>query len=90
MSSNVFLIHGYNGIPKIYRWLEQELKKLGYNVIVPEFEPREGVTYENWKKVLNNYKKYINEESIIVAHSIGNEFVMKYFSENDLKAKQSL
>lgn len=22
------LIHGYNGIPKIYKWLEKELKKL--------------------------------------------------------------
>ena len=86
-NKNVLLIHGYNGIPKIYEWLEQELEKLGYNVIVPKFEPREGVTYENWKKVLNNYKKYINEESIIVAHSIGNEFIIKYFNENDLEAK---
>lgn len=86
-NKNVFLIHGYNGIPKIYEWLENELKKLGYNVIVPEFEPREGVIYESWKKVFNKYKKYINEESIIVAHSIGNEFIIKYFNENDLKVK---
>ncbi len=49
---NVFLIHGYNGIPKIYAWLEKELRKMGYNVIIPEFEPREGVIYEQWKKTL--------------------------------------
>lgn len=84
---NVFLIHGYNGIPKIYVWLESELKKMGYNVIIPEFGTREGVIYEQWKKTFNDYKKYISEESIIVAHSIGNEFIIKYFNQNNLKAK---
>lgn len=86
-NKNVFLIHGYNGIPKIYEWLENELKRTGYNVIIPEFEPREGVIYENWKKTFDNYRESINAESIVVAHSIGNEFVIKYFNENNLNAK---
>ena len=42
---NVILVHGYNGIPKIYEWLKNELEKLKYNVILPEFPPREGVIY---------------------------------------------
>jgi len=84
---NVILIHGYNGIPKIYKWLEVELNKLEYNVIIPEFPPREGAFYKEWKNVLDKYIQYINNDSIIVAHSIGNEFVIKYFDENDLKAK---
>lgn len=86
-NKNVFLIHGYNGIPKIYEWLESKLKKMGYNVITPKFEPREGVIYESWKKTFDNYRKYIDDESIIVAHSIGNEFIIKYFNENNLSAK---
>lgn len=84
---NVFLIHGYNGIPKIYVWLESELKKMGYNVIIPEFGPREGVVYEEWKKTLDDYKEYIHAESIVVAHSIGNEFIIKYFNENNLSER---
>lgn len=84
---NILLIHGYNGIPKIYEWLENELEELGYNVIVPKFKPREGVIYKEWKKLFDEYKNYIHEESIIVAHSIGNEFIIKYFNENDLRAK---
>ena len=84
---NVFLIHGYNGIPKIYEWLDVELKELGYNVIMPEFSPREGVIYEKWKNIFDNYKESINNDSIVVAHSIGNEFIIKYFNENDLKIK---
>lgn len=82
---NVLLIHGYNGIPKIYEWLKKELNKKGYSVIVPEFPPQEGVKYDIWKTILNDYKKFINEETIIVAHSIGNEFIIKYLTENNLK-----
>lgn len=82
---NVLLIHGYNGIPKIYEWLKKELDKKGYSVIVPEFLPQEGVKYDIWKTILNDYKNFINEETIIVAHSIGNEFIIKYLTENNLK-----
>lgn len=84
---NVILIHGYNGIPKIYEWLEKELKNLGYNVILPHFPAREGVIYEDWKNIFDKYKQYINSNSIIVAHSIGNEFIIKYFNENKLNVK---
>lgn len=83
---NVFLIHGYNGIPKLYEWLKEELKKLGYNVIMPEFPAREGVIYENWRRQFGKYKNDIKEDSIIIAHSIGNEFIIKYFNENELKS----
>ncbi len=84
---NVILIHGYNGIPKIYEWLKDELEKLKYNVILPEFPPREGVIYEEWKKIFDQYRPYIDSDSIIVAHSIGNEFIIKYMNENDLNTK---
>lgn len=84
---NVILIHGYNGIPKIYEWLKNELEKLKYNVILPEFPPREGVIYEEWKKIFDQYRAYIDSDSIIVAHSIGNEFIIKYMNENDLNTK---
>lgn len=84
---NVFLIHGYNGIPEIYKWLEKELKKLEYNIIIPEFPPRDGAIYEEWKNIFNKHKKHIDSDSIVIAHSIGNEFVIKYFNENDLKIK---
>lgn len=83
----VFLLHGYNGIPKIYEWLKEEIEKLGYNVIIPQFLPREGVIYEKWKEIFDKYKKYIDSDNIIVAHSIGNEFVIRYFNENDINVK---
>lgn len=82
---NVMLIHGYNGVPKIYNWLEENLKENGYEVIVPEFPPREGVIYVEWKNILNKYKQYLNKDTIVVAHSIGNELLIKYLFENNLE-----
>lgn len=82
---NVILIHGYNGIPKIYNWLENELKNKGYKVIIPEFPTREEVIYSKWKNIMDNYKQNLNKDTIVIAHSIGNEFLIKYICENDLE-----
>lgn len=82
---NVIMVHGYNGIPKIYGWLEKELIQKGYLVSVPKFPTQEGVIYNEWDKIFDNYKNDINEQTIIIAHSIGNEFMIKYLAENNIK-----
>lgn len=84
---NVIMIHGYNGIPKIYEWLKEKLAKKGYSVIIPKFPPQDGVVYDIWKKTFEDYKNDINEETIVIAHSIGNEFLIKYLVENNINIK---
>lgn len=84
---NLVMIHGYNGIPKIYWWLKQELEEKGYSVVMPEFPPQENVIYDKWKVILDEYKREINAETILIAHSIGNEFIIKYLTENNIKIK---
>lgn len=81
---NVLLVHGFNGIPKVFYWLKEELNKKEYEVIIPEFPPREGVIYKTWKNIMEKYKSKINKDTIIIAHSIGNEFIIKYLYENNL------
>lgn len=83
----VLLIHGYNGVPKIYDWLKVELEKREYIVTIPKFPPQEGVVYNNWKEILNKYKNYINKDTIVVGHSIGNEFIIKYLVDNNIDIK---
>ena len=85
--NNVILIHGFNGIPKLYNWLQEELTKRNYNVILPEFPPREKCNYDSWCKVLNEYKTEFNDNTIVIAHSIGNEFIIKYCYNNKIKMK---
>lgn len=84
-----FIIHGFNG-DTLYTfgpWLKKELEKRGYTVIMPEFPIRSEASYIGWASILNNYKKYFNKDTIIVCHSIGNPFIIKYLSQNKLMAK---
>lgn len=82
---NVLLVHGFNGIPKVFYYFKEELDKLGYNVIMPDFPVREEITVKGYFKVFDNYKDYFNEDLIVIAHSIGNPMFIKYIYENNLK-----
>ena len=35
---NVLLIHGFNGIPKVFNYFKEELENNGYNVILRIFQ----------------------------------------------------
>ena len=81
-----FIIHGFNG-DTLYTfgpWLKNELEQMGYEVIMPSFPIRSEATYSGWAKVLDEYKNKFNENTIIVCHSIGNPFIIRYLSENHL------
>ncbi len=78
---------GYNGIPQIFHWLKQKLEKMGYTVIMPSLPPREDVRYPIWKKELEPLKNELQGELIVVAHSGGNPFLIKYLKENKLDIK---
>ena len=43
---NVLLIHGFNGIPKIFDYFKKELENRGYKVIIPDFPIRDEITVE--------------------------------------------
>lgn len=82
-----FIIHGFNGDttytfgPSLKNFLEEK----GYTVIMPDFPIRSDASYIKWSLILDKYKNYFNSESIVVAHSIGNPFFIKYLFQNKLK-----
>ena len=85
---NYFIIHGsfVDSDTDWYPWIRDELKKTNQNVIAPNFPVGlEIQCYDAWKKELDKYKDYINENTIFIAHSIGPIFVVKYILENNLK-----
>ena len=85
---NVLLIHGFNGIPKIFDYFKQELERRNYNVILPDFPVRDEITVEEYFKVFDKYQSYFNKDLIVVAHSIGNPIFIKYISKNNLNIGQ--
>ncbi|MDA9129260.1 alpha/beta hydrolase [Candidatus Gracilibacteria bacterium] len=72
------IIHGTGGIPEgnWFPWMKRELEELGYKVFIPKFPTPEGQSLESWTKAFEKYKKYIDEDTIFVAHSVGPAFVL--------------
>ena len=89
MKNNLFIIHGYNGDTKetFGAYLENEAAKLNIETYLPSFPIKESATYEGWSKVMDTYllKGMINENSIIVAHSLGTHFIPRYLADNNVK-----
>ena len=80
---SVLLIHGFNGIPKIFENFKIELELKGYNVIIPDFPMKDEITVQGYNNVFDNYKNVFNSDLIVVAHSIGNPMFIKYISKNN-------
>ncbi len=76
--TNFFIIHGAYGHPQEnwFPWLQGKLEKLGYPVFVPKFPTPEGQTLTNWLKVFSKYQKYLNQDSIVIGHSLGPAFLL--------------
>lgn len=87
--NNVFIIHGAYGNPEEnwFPWLKGELEKLDYKVFVPKFPTPENQSLDSWTKVLKNYEKFIDENTIFVGHSIGVAFILRVLEKLDKKVK---
>ena len=81
---NVLLIHGFNGIPKVFYYIKKELESQKYNVIIPNFPVREEINICAYFKVFDMYRDIMNENLIVVAHSIGNPMFIKYICKNNI------
>ena len=88
---NVFIIHGSNGSPEEnwFPWLKKELERLDNRVFVPRFpipvNKKEGHKLNLWFNKFNEYKQYINNKTIIVAHSRGCTFAYHLLPKLNIK-----
>lgn len=89
---NYIIIHGSFGNPQEnwFPWLKEILEKEGFGCLVPQFPINDEQNYENWKSVLDTLKQQrkINEETIIIAHSIASIFVVKWVAETNTKIEK--
>ena len=77
------IIHGSFGSPfeNWSPWLFNKLVELGNTVLAPQF-PTINQKYDNWEEVLSSYSKFIDENTSIIAHSLGPAFVIDYLVRN--------
>ena len=86
---NVFIFHGTGGHPEEnwFPWLKRELEKIGCRVIVPHFPTPENQSLENWLKILDNFKQFLTEGTILVGHSLGGAFLLRVLERYDIQVK---
>lgn len=79
----VIIIHGTLGSPEgnWFPWLKAELEKQGIKAITPRFPTPEGQSLQAWLAILNKYK--MDEDTILVGHSIGPTVIMKKLQQLD-------
>ncbi len=85
---NVFIFHGVGGNPQEnwFPWLKKELSSREYNVIIPQFPTPENQTLKNWLKVLENYNEFLNDDTILIGHSLGVPFTLNVIEKYRVKA----
>ncbi len=85
--ATVFLIHGTRGRPNNhwFPWLKTQLESLGHKVILPKFPTPNGQNLSNWLKVFEEYKKYLNKDSVIIGHSVGCAFALNLIQRLNVK-----
>ena len=83
--SNIFVLHSLNG-DTLKTWGQDVKTTFGekeIDVYMPEFPIRAESKYEKFKEILGFYLNngQLNNESIVVAHSIGNPYFIRFCEE---------
>jgi hypothetical protein len=85
--SNIIFIHGTggDGTENWFPWLRKNLEASGHNVLAPRFPTPENQTPATWFEAFKEYNRYINEDTVIVAHSLGGAFLLRLLESIDTK-----
>ena len=77
----VIIIHSYNGDTEesFAQSIEERCRKNGAEYRFLHFPTRTQASYESWKRVMD--RETIDENTVLIAHSLGTQFVPKYLSE---------
>lgn len=98
---NALLIHGWGTKAEFYDptyptasnshwfpWLTKELMIRDIHTVAVEMPNSFNPEYEVWKNELERFE--LNEDTILVGHSCGGGFIVRYLSENNIKVGKVL
>lgn len=88
---NICILHSLNG-DTLKTWgkdIKETFESKGINVIIPEFPIRAESSYEKFENILQYYINIgqLNSDSIVVAHSIGNAYFVRFCKEKKYEPK---
>lgn len=88
--SNVVIVHGWCGHSKEnwFPWIKDSLEKKGIETIVPSFPDSSKPVLKDWLAEMERYKSVLNENSVLIGHSLGAPTICKFLQENKIKVKK--
>ena len=86
---NFIIIHGVYASPDAnwFPWLKAKLENQGYEVLVPKFPTPLDQSLESWIRTISKYGDKINEETVLIGHSLGAAFILSYLETSNKKIK---
>ncbi|MFB6180753.1 MAG: RBBP9/YdeN family alpha/beta hydrolase [Candidatus Nanohalobium sp.] len=83
---NAFIFHGTGASrdDHWFPWLEEKLEDKGVEVCRPDFPTPEDQELENWLEVLDNQEMDIDEDTVLIGHSLGSVFILNLLNRRDL------
>lgn len=92
IKDNYIGIHGSFGSPYCnwFGWLYTTITERGQEMIIPQFPTGARQNYKNWSNILKGYLDIgiINENTIIIGHSIAPIFICNFLIEHQIKVKR--
>lgn len=90
-TANIFVLHSLNG-DTLKMWgndIKSVFTEKDIKVVIPEFPIRAESKYERFRNILDYYYEsgILNNNSIVVAHSIGNAYFIRYCDEKKFVPK---
>ncbi len=84
------LIHGFSGGPdkRWFPWMKEQLEAQGYEVLIPGMSMEGTPTVEAWMKVLAPVVEQLDEDDVIVGHSIGARAALQVLEQTKKKIGQ--
>ena len=79
-------IERYKGVDDWKPWLRGVLGD-NYEVILPVMPNKTNARFEEWKLWFEKLTPFINDDVILIGHSLGGAFLSKYLSENKFPKK---
>src|SRR3989344_5336041 len=89
---NFIIIHGVYSNPEDnwFPWLKKQLEGQGYEVAVPKMPTPLDQSLESWLRVFSNCEGKINEETVLIGHSLGAAFILNYLEKTGKKIKAAI
>ncbi len=89
MKQTLFILHSLNGNTKdsFLDYVKTVAIDLSFEVIYPLFLTSEKSSYDNFREVMRQYQDEFNENTIVIAHSISANYLIKYIYEHKFKIR---